>query len=46
MRTSRFSPARVLAIFIKEVQQMLRDRPTFAMAVGCLLYTSPSPPRH
>ena len=34
MRTSRFSPARVLAIFIKEVQQMLRDRPTFAMAVG------------
>ena len=32
--TSRFSLARVLAIFIKEVQQMLRDRPTFAMAVG------------
>ncbi|MBO9686855.1 MAG: ABC transporter permease [Mitsuaria chitosanitabida] len=31
---SRFSLARVLAIFIKEVQQMLRDRPTFAMAVG------------
>lgn len=30
----RFSLARVLAIFIKEVQQMLRDRPTFAMAVG------------
>jgi ABC-2 type transport system permease protein len=34
MRSSRFSLARVLAIFIKEVQQMLRDRPTFAMAVG------------
>lgn len=33
-RPSRFSLARVLAIFIKEVQQMLRDRPTFAMAVG------------
>ncbi|ANH69091.1 ABC transporter permease [Mitsuaria sp. 7] len=33
-RASRFSLARVLAIFIKEVQQMLRDRPTFAMAVG------------
>lgn len=31
---SRFSLPRVLAIFIKEVQQMLRDRPTFAMAVG------------
>lgn len=34
MTSSRFSLARVLAIFIKEVQQMLRDRPTFAMAVG------------
>ncbi|WP_431259288.1 ABC transporter permease [Roseateles chitinivorans] len=33
-RPRRFSLARVLAIFIKEVQQMLRDRPTFAMAVG------------
>lgn len=32
--TQRFSPARLLAIFIKEFQQMLRDRPTFAMAVG------------
>ncbi|MEO8279832.1 MAG: ABC transporter permease [Ideonella sp.] len=31
---SRFSFARLLAIFIKEFQQMLRDRPTFAMAVG------------
>lgn len=30
----RFRWARVLAIFIKECQQMLRDRPTFAMAVG------------
>jgi ABC-2 type transport system permease protein len=34
MTPRRFSLARVLAIFIKEVQQMLRDRPTFAMAVG------------
>lgn len=34
MSARRFSLARVLAIFIKEVQQMLRDRPTFAMAVG------------
>ena len=34
MTDRRFSLARVLAIFIKEVQQMLRDRPTFAMAVG------------
>ncbi|OWQ90314.1 mannose-1-phosphate guanyltransferase [Roseateles aquatilis] len=34
MTGRRFSLARVLAIFIKEVQQMLRDRPTFAMAVG------------
>ncbi|MFZ5549621.1 MAG: ABC transporter permease [Pseudomonadota bacterium] len=33
-RTSRFSWARMLAIFIKEFQQMLRDRPTFGMAVG------------
>jgi ABC-2 type transport system permease protein len=30
----RFSFGRMLAIFIKEVQQMLRDRLTFAMAVG------------
>lgn len=30
----RFSLARMLAVFIKEFQQMLRDRPTFAMAVG------------
>ena len=28
------SLGRMLAIFIKECQQMLRDRPTFAMAVG------------
>jgi ABC-2 type transport system permease protein len=32
--SARFSLARALAIFIKEFQQMLRDRPTFAMAVG------------
>lgn len=30
----RFSWMRLLAIFIKECQQILRDRPTFAMAVG------------
>lgn len=30
----RFSAARTLAIFIKEFQQMLRDRLTFAMAIG------------
>jgi ABC-2 type transport system permease protein len=30
----RFSLARTAAVFIKEFQQMLRDRPTFAMAVG------------
>ena len=30
----RFSWQRVLAIFIKELQQMLRDRLTFAMAIG------------
>jgi ABC-2 type transport system permease protein len=29
-----FSPRRTLAVFIKEFQQMLRDRLTFAMAVG------------
>ena len=29
-----FSPQRLLAIFIKEFQQMLRDRLTFAMAIG------------
>ena len=29
-----FSPARTLAVFIKEFQQMLRDRLTFAMAIG------------
>jgi ABC-2 type transport system permease protein len=32
--STRFSFARTLAVFIKEFQQMLRDRPTFAMAVG------------
>jgi ABC-2 type transport system permease protein len=32
--TSRFSWRRALAVFIKEFQQMLRDRLTFAMAVG------------
>jgi ABC-2 type transport system permease protein len=31
---SRFSWARTLAVFLKEFQQMLRDKPTFAMAVG------------
>lgn len=31
---SVFSPRRMWAIFIKEFQQMLRDRLTFAMAVG------------
>jgi len=31
---SVFSPRRTLAVFIKEFQQMLRDRLTFAMAVG------------
>lgn len=30
----RFSWARMLAVFIKECQQMMRDRLTFAMAVG------------
>lgn len=34
MSGRRFSFARVLAVFIKEFQQMLRDRLTFAMAVG------------
>ncbi|HET9822036.1 MAG TPA: ABC transporter permease, partial [Burkholderiaceae bacterium] len=32
--SSRFSWQRLLAVFIKEFQQMLRDRLTFAMAVG------------
>ena len=31
---SVFSPRRTLAVFIKEFQQMLRDRLTFAMAIG------------
>jgi ABC-2 type transport system permease protein len=31
---NRFSVARVLAVFIKEFQQMMRDRLTFGMAVG------------
>jgi len=30
----RFATGRMLAIFIKELQQMLRDRLTFAMAIG------------
>ena len=34
MPSSRFSWARTFAVFLKEFQQMLRDRPTFAMAVG------------
>ena len=29
-----FSAARTVAIFVKEFQQMLRDRLTFAMAIG------------
>jgi ABC-2 type transport system permease protein len=32
--STMFSPRRTLAVFIKEFQQMLRDRLTFAMAVG------------
>ena len=31
---SRFSLARMFAVFVKEFQQMMRDRLTFAMAVG------------
>ena len=31
---TRFSAARTWAVFVKEFQQMLRDRLTFAMAVG------------
>ena len=34
MKRRSFSMHRMLAIFIKEFQQMLRDRLTFAMAVG------------
>ncbi|MFM2065521.1 MAG: hypothetical protein RLZZ584_430 [Pseudomonadota bacterium] len=34
MPSPRFSWRRALAVFIKEFQQMLRDRLTFAMAVG------------
>ena len=34
MSHSRFNAARTLAVFIKEFQQMMRDRLTFAMAVG------------
>jgi ABC-2 type transport system permease protein len=34
MMNDRFSLQRTLAIFIKEFQQMLRDRLTFAMALG------------
>ena len=33
-RPARFSVARMWAVFIKEFQQILRDRLTFAMAVG------------
>lgn len=32
--SNRFSWARMLAVFIKEFQQMMRDRLTFGMAVG------------
>lgn len=32
--STRFSWARMLAVFIKEFQQMMRDRLTFGMAVG------------
>ena len=31
---TRFSPGRMAAVFIKEFQQMMRDRLTFAMAAG------------
>ena len=31
---ARFSFARMVAVFLKEFQQMMRDRLTFAMAVG------------
>jgi ABC-2 type transport system permease protein len=34
MKLGGYSWQRLLAVFIKEFQQMLRDRPTFAMAVG------------
>ncbi|MES2938446.1 MAG: ABC transporter permease [Pseudomonadota bacterium] len=34
MRLQRLSFARTLAVFIKEFQQMMRDRLTFAMAIG------------
>ena len=34
MKPHRFSLARMWAVFIKEFQQMMRDRLTFAMAVG------------
>ena len=34
MKSKRFSVARMWSIFLKEFQQMMRDRPTFAMAVG------------
>ena len=37
---ARFSWGRLLAIFIKEFQQMLRDRLTFAMAVGTFITVS------
>src|SRR5574343_1175898 len=33
-RHTRFSWARMIAVFIKEFQQMMRDRLTFGMAVG------------
>ena len=33
-QSTRFSWARMLAVFIKEFQQMMRDRLTFGMAVG------------
>lgn len=34
IRHTRFSWARMVAVFIKEFQQMMRDRLTFGMAVG------------
>src|SRR4030095_5365083 len=34
MKAFSFSMARTVAIFVKEFQQMLRDRLTFAMAIG------------
>ena len=34
LHLGRFNVARMAAVFIKEFQQMMRDRLTFAMAIG------------